>query len=74
MKISSGYGGMTTVVLSLIYVGLSVTALILVINLYQGNGSGLFIGVIVGFVMVLTVLYTWLPLKWGFRAINHYES
>ena len=74
MKISSGYGGIITVVLSLIYVGLSVTALILVINLYQGNGSGLFIGTIVGFVVALTVLYTWLPLKWGFQAISHYES
>ncbi len=73
MKISSGYGGIITVILSLIYVGLSVTALILVINLYQSNGSDVFIGAIIGFVVVLTILYTWLPLKWGFRAISAYE-
>ncbi len=73
MKISSGYGGIITVVLSLIYVALSVTSLVLVINLFQGGGSGVLIGLIVSFVVVLTVLYTWLPLKWGFQAINKYE-
>ncbi len=73
MKISSGYGGIITVVLSLIYVGFSVTSLVLVINLYLNHGSHLVIGLIVGFVIVLTVLYTWLPLKWGVRAIRSYE-
>jgi len=73
MKISSGYGGIITVVLSLIYVSFSVTALVLVINLYQNHGSGLIIELIVGFVIVLTTLYTWLPLKWGVRAIRSYE-
>ncbi len=73
MKISSGYGGIITVVLSLIYVALSVTSLVFVINLYQQHGSGLIIGLIVGFVVVLTGLYTWLPLKWGVRAIGNYE-
>jgi len=73
MKISSGYGGIITVVLSLIYVAFSVTALVFVINLYQGNGSGVVIGLIVGFILVLTTLYTWLPLKWGLRAISSYE-
>jgi ABC-2 type transport system permease protein len=73
MKISSGYGGIITVVLSLIYVAFSVTSLVLVINLYQNHGSGVVIGIIVGFVLVLTALYTWLPLKWGIRAISSYE-
>lgn len=73
MKISSGYGGIITVVLSLIYVGLSVTALILVINIYQSSGTHAFIGLIVGLVLVMTVLYTWLPLKWGIRAVSRYE-
>ncbi|MCF6238425.1 MAG: hypothetical protein L3J79_06395, partial [Candidatus Marinimicrobia bacterium] len=73
MKISSGYGGIITVVLSLVYVGLSVTALILVINLYNSNGSNLVISAIVGLVIGLTFLYTWLPLKWGFRAVDRYE-
>lgn len=74
MKISSGYGGIISVVLSLIYIALSVTALILVINIYQSNGANLFIGLIVGLVVVLTVLYTWLPLKWGIRAVSRYET
>ncbi len=73
MKISSGYGGIITVILSLIYVALSVSALVLVINLYQSGGSLLFIAIIVILVLVLTTLYTWLPLKWGFRAVNQYE-
>ena len=73
MKISSGYGGIITVVLSLIYVGFSVTALVLVINLHLNHGSEIVIGLIVGFVIVLTILYTWLPLKWGVRAISSYE-
>jgi len=73
MKISSGYGGIITVVLSLIYVAFSVTALVFVINLYQTAGSGMTILFIVGFVIVLTTFYTWLPLKWGFRAISAYE-
>ncbi len=73
MKISSGYGGIITVVLSLIYVAFSVTSLVFVINLYQNQGSGLVIGIIVSFVLVLTILYTWLPLKWGIRAISTYE-
>lgn len=73
MKISSGYGGIITVVLSLIYVALSVTSLILVINLYQSNGSHVYIGMIIVFVVVLTSLYTWLPLKWGISAIAKYE-
>jgi hypothetical protein len=73
MKISSGYGGIITVVLSLIYVAFSVTSLVFVINLYQNHGSGLMIGMIVGFVIVLTGLYTWLPLKWGLKAISTYE-
>ena len=74
MKISSGYGGIITVILSLIYVALSVTALILLINVYEKDGAGLYVGGIVGFVIILTVLYTWLPLKWGFRAISVYEK
>lgn len=73
MKISSGYGGIITIVLSLIYVSLSVLALVLVINLYQSNGASGYIGLIVGFVVVLTILYTWLPLKWGFQAVKAYE-
>lgn len=73
MKISSGYGGIITVVLSLIYVAFSVTSLIIVINLIQGNGSNLYIGGTVGFILILTALYTWLPLKWGFRAVDKYE-
>ncbi len=73
MKISSGYGGIITVVLSLIYVGFSVTSLVLLINLYQNHGSELVMGLIVGFVLILTGLYTWLPLKWGVRAIRSYE-
>ena len=73
MKISSGYGGIITVVLSLIYVAFSVTSLVLVINLYQNQGSGLVIGIIISFVLILTGLYTWLPLKWGIRAISSYE-
>ncbi|MEA3287253.1 MAG: hypothetical protein U9Q77_07750 [Candidatus Marinimicrobia bacterium] len=73
MKISSGYGGIITVMLSLIYVGFSVTALILVINLYQSNGSNMIIGATVGAIVVLTTLYTWLPLKWGLRAVSRYE-
>ncbi len=73
MKISSGYGGIIAVVLSLIYVALSVTALVFVISLYQSKGSGFLIGSIVVFVVILTTLYTWLPLKWGFRAVSRYE-
>ncbi|MCF7827105.1 MAG: hypothetical protein K9M55_12275 [Candidatus Marinimicrobia bacterium] len=73
MKISSGYGGIITVVLSLIYVGFSVTSLVFIINLFQKQGSGMLIGFIVGFIVVLTGLYTWLPLKWGVRAISSYE-
>ena len=73
MKISSGYGGIITVVLSLIYVSFSVTSLVFVINLYQNQGSGMMIGLIVSFIIVLTTLYTWLPLKWGFQAISAYE-
>ena len=73
MKISSGYGGIITVVLSLIYVAISVTALIMVINLYQENASNLYVGGIVGFILILTSIYTYLPLKWGFKAINKYE-
>ena len=73
MKISSGYGGIITVVLSLIYVAFSVTSLVLVINLHVNHGSQIVIGLIVCFVIVLTALYTWLPLKWGVRAISSYE-
>jgi hypothetical protein len=73
MKISSGYGGIITVVLSLIYVAFSVTSLVLVINLHINHGSDIVIGLMVGFVIVLTVFYTWLPLKWGVRAISSYE-
>lgn len=73
MKISSGYGGIITVVLSLIYVAFSVTSLVFVVNLHVNQGSSFMIGVIVAFVVVLTILYTWLPLKWGVRAISSYE-
>lgn len=73
MKISSGYGGIITVVLSLIYVAFSVTSLVFVVNLHMNHGSSFMIGIIVAFVIVLTILYTWLPLKWGIRAIASYE-
>lgn len=74
MKISSGYGGIITVLLSLVYVSASVTALVLLINLYQGNGSDLVIAGIVAFVILLTAIYTWLPLRWGLRAVRAYEA
>ncbi|MCF7823925.1 MAG: hypothetical protein K9N35_07095 [Candidatus Marinimicrobia bacterium] len=73
MKISSGYGGIIAVVLSLIYVALSVLSLVFVINLIQSKGQGLLITATVSFVILLTGLYTWLPLKWGIRALKTYE-
>jgi len=73
MKISSGYGGIITVVLSLIYVAVSVASLVLVINLNQSGGSHLVISGIAGLVMLLTLAYTWLPLKWGVRAVSRFE-
>jgi len=73
MKISSGYGGIIAVVLSLIYVSFSVLSLVFVINLYQSNGPALLIAATVSFVIVLTGLYTYLPLKWGLRALKSYE-
>jgi len=74
MKISSGYGGIITVVLSLVYVAFSVASLVLVINLYRNGGAHLMIAGITTAIMVLTVLYTWLPLSWGIRAVTRYES
>ena len=74
MKISSGYGGIITVMLSLVYVSMSVTALVFLINVYQSNGSALVLGGIVAFVLALTAVYTWLPLRWGIRAVRSYES
>ena len=73
MKISSGYGGIIAVVLSLIYVAFSVLSLVFVIRLYQSNGPGLLIAATVSFVILLTGLYTYLPLKWGLRALGRYE-
>ena len=74
MKISSGYGGIITVMFSLVYVSFSVTSLVLLINLYQSNGSNLVIAGIVGCMIILTTLYTWLPLRWGVRAVKAYEA
>ncbi|MCF7807037.1 MAG: hypothetical protein K9M49_02240 [Candidatus Marinimicrobia bacterium] len=73
MKVSSGYGGIIAIVLSLIYVSFSVLSLVFVIRLYQGDGSGWLIGVTVAFVVILTFLYTWLPLRWGLRSLATYE-
>ena len=73
MKISSGYGGIITVILSLIYVAFSVTSLILLINVFQAGGSSYMMWGLVIFMLVLTTIYTWLPLKWGIRAVSHYE-
>lgn len=73
MKISSGYGGIISIVLSLIYVGLSVVSLVFIIRLFQADGSGVLIALIVAFAVVLTTLYTWLPLRWGLKALSGYE-
>lgn len=74
MKISSGYGGIITVMLSLFYVAFSVTSLVFFINVVQAGGSALLMGGIVFFVITLTILYTWLPLRWGLRAVRNYEA
>jgi ABC-2 type transport system permease protein len=73
MKISSGYGGIIAVVLSLIYVAFSVLSLVFVINILQSEGPGFFITITIGFMLVLTTLYTYLPLKWGIKALGKYE-
>lgn len=73
MKVSSGYGGIIAIVLSLIYVSFSVFCLVIVIRQYQIGGSPALIGSVVAFVVILTVLYTWLPLRWGLRALSTYE-
>lgn len=73
MKISSGYGGIIAVVLSLIYVAFSVLSLVFVINIFQSEGPGFFITITIGFMVVLTILYTYLPLKWGIKALDKYE-
>jgi ABC-2 type transport system permease protein len=74
MKISSGYGGIITVMLSLFYVAFSVTSLVFFINVDQAGGSGMILGMIVLVMVTLTALYTWLPLRWGLRAVKNYEA
>ena len=73
MKVSSGYGGIISIVLSLIYVSFSVFGLVIVIRQYQIGGSPGLIAGVVSFVVILTGLYTWLPLRWGLRALSTYE-
>ncbi len=74
MKISSGYGGIITVVLSLIYVGISVFALISLIRILEDDTQSPLIPVIISGILVLTILYTWLPLRWGYRALANQEG
>jgi uncharacterized membrane protein YhaH (DUF805 family) len=69
MKISSGYGGIITVVFSLIYVGISVFSLVSLIRILESNPQNPLVPVIVAGVIILTILYTWLPLRWGYRAL-----
>ena len=73
MKVSSGYGGIISIVLSLIYVSFSVFGLVVVIRQFQVGGGLFLVGMVVAFVVLLTGLYTWLPLRWGLRALSTYE-
>jgi len=74
MKISSGYGGIITVVFSLIYVAVSVTALITIIRILESGQGHPLLPLIIGGLLVLTLLYTYLPLRWGYRALKKLEA
>lgn len=74
MKISSGYGGIITVVFSLVYVAIGVTALIWIIRIIESGDNVQALPFIFSTVGILTILYTYLPLRWGYRALVRRES
>ncbi len=73
MKISSGYGGIITVTFSLLYVSLGVSALIWIIRITETGMSHAALPFILSGIAVLTILYTYLPLRWGYRALARRE-
>jgi ABC-2 type transport system permease protein len=69
MKISSGTGGIITIVISLFYVAIMVAALVGIIYLKDFSGMGQYILIIFAAVIIFNILFIYFPLKWGRHAL-----
>ncbi len=72
IKISSGTGGIITIITSLVYVGLMVSAMGLLMWLMDTGYTGVTLSVTAG-IIALHSLLVWLPLKWGLRVLEKTE-
>ncbi|MBT3251309.1 MAG: hypothetical protein HN729_09335 [Candidatus Marinimicrobia bacterium] len=69
MKISSGTGGIITIVISLFYVAIMVAALVGIIYLKDFSGMAQYILIIFVAVIILNIFFIYFPLKWGRHAL-----
>ncbi|MFQ6609494.1 MAG: hypothetical protein ACE5D7_01710 [Fidelibacterota bacterium] len=73
MKISSGAGGIITIVISMFFVAIMVAAIVTVIYLMNVPGMRNIISWIVAGVLLINGLIIYFPLKWGHRALIQME-
>lgn len=69
MRITSGAGGIITVLTSLVYVAIMVGAMIYVFRLWEVGKWSLYLGWVLAGVAVLNSLVIFLPLWWGKRVL-----
>jgi len=69
MKISSSAGGIITIVISMIYVGIMVGLLVWLLWLGEKNANPIIMLAIISAVFVLNAVIIYIPLRWGYRSI-----
>ncbi|MFQ6604731.1 MAG: hypothetical protein ACE5D8_04165 [Fidelibacterota bacterium] len=69
MRISSGAGGIITVLASLLYVGIMVGGMVLVYKLWLSGGWSTQLAGLIGTVGLISLVIVYLPLKWGHRVL-----
>jgi ABC-2 type transport system permease protein len=73
MRITSSAGGIITIVLSLVYVGLMAGAMTATLVLWEQGALRTIGGLIIPAVILLNAAYIVLPLKWGRRSLLNLE-
>ncbi len=69
MRITSGAGGIITVLASLLYVGIMVAGMILVYKLWMASGWSNRLGLLLLAIGIVNLIVIYVPLRWGRRVL-----